>query len=432
LTLWRGLLAQERTRQEPDKGRIAELDDRIQAQQGALSRLENQLAESDPKFYEVLNVQASVMSAEEVCAHLEKDTALIEYAFLGDDLLAWGLSQTGILKLHREALDAKALARDIRKFHQVCKDRQEVDILGATLSQILLSPLADIIRKHRHLIFVPYGPAHALPFHALPFEGEPLGVSRVISYLPSASTLQFVKPELSSKTRDRILSIGNPTAMAHRNPLTGEKFPARALPAAAAEAAFTAALFPQGKALIGGQATEQEVRRLLPDYPLIHFATHGVLSEENPLLSSILLADGEALSVYELMGMQLSADLVVLSACQTGLGRITGGDDVIGLTRGLLAAGARSTVVSLWPVDDLSTSLFMGEFYRRLRAGGRSADCLQAAQNYIRSLDAEAIAAESARLREAGFARHLMSAQAATPTQDYRHPYFWAPFVLVG
>ncbi|MCU0790996.1 MAG: hypothetical protein MUE79_08100, partial [Nitratireductor sp.] len=98
----------------------------------------------------------------------------------------------------------------------------------------------------------PYGPAHALPFHALPFEGEPLGVSRVISYLPSASTLQFVKPELSSKTRDRILSIGNPTAMAHRNPLTGEKFPARALPAAAAEAAFTAALFPQWKALIGG------------------------------------------------------------------------------------------------------------------------------------------------------------------------------------
>jgi CHAT domain-containing protein len=220
--------------------------------------------------------------------------------------------------------------------------------------------------------------------------------------------------------------------MAFRHPLTNEIVPARPLPAAAAEAAFTASLFPEGKALIGDQASEKEVRGLLPDYPLIHFATHGVLSEDNPLLSSILLSDSEALSVYELMGLKLSADLVVLSACQTGLGRITGGDDVIGLTRGLLSAGTRSTVVSLWPVDDLSTSLFMGEFYRGLRSGRRPADCLKAAQNYLRALDAEEIAAEANKLREAGFARHLMPVRDAAPVRDYRHPYYWAPFVLVG
>ncbi|NIN95911.1 MAG: CHAT domain-containing protein, partial [Anaerolineae bacterium] len=88
----------------------------------------------------------------------------------------------------------------------------------------------------------------------------------------------------------------------------------------------------------GDGATEAAVRQLLVDYPVLHLATHGYLSEEAPLLSSILLANGEALTVYELMGLQLNADLIVLSACETARGQTTGGDDVLGLTRGLLAA----------------------------------------------------------------------------------------------
>jgi CHAT domain-containing protein len=172
---------------------------------------------------------------------------------------------------------------------------------------------------------------------------------------------------------------------------------------------------------------------MIPQYSLIHFATHGILSEENPLLSSILLAHGESLSVHELMGLQLNAELVVLSACQTGLGQVTGGDDVIGLTRGLLGAGVRAAVVSLWPVNDLSTSLFMGEFYRQLRSAKPPAVCLHGAQNYLRNLDPEMIAAESAILRDAGHARDLLPAsKIESIKKDCSHPCYWAPFILVG
>jgi CHAT domain-containing protein len=194
------------------------------------------------------------------------------------------------------------------------------------------------------------------------------------------------------------------------------------------------------------------VREHISDYPLLHFATHGYMSEDAPLLSSILLANGGGLTVYELMGLRLNANLVVLSACETARGKTTGGDDVIGLARGLLAAGARAAVVSLWPVDDLSTSLFMGHFYSRLRVGDTPAVALQAAQRYLRELTPERAAEEfqvlKVAIRGSGVeeqARHLIAEAQATPrhvgarqewakspTHDYRHPYYWAPFILVG
>lgn len=432
LALWRGLLAQERSRRGPDQGRITALEKQIDVQQAELGRVEAELSRSNPNYHRILTAPAEIMPADKVCACLPEDTALIQYAFLGGDLLAWGLTNKGIVKLHRAEVDAKVLAREIRTFHKACMEQKEVEPSGSRLAQMLLSTMDDVIRTHPRLVMVPYGPAHALPFHALPWEGKPLGAGRVISYLPSASTLQFVGKEGAGRPRDRILAVGNPTAMAYRHPLTHEIVPAQALPAAGAEAAFTASLFPQGKALIGDEATEAAVHPLLGQYPLLHFATHGVLSEDVPLLSAILLANGEALNVYELMGLQLNADLVVLSACQTALGEITGGDDVIGLTRGLLGSGVRAAVVSLWPVNDLSTGLLMGEFYRQFRTGKRPAECLHTAQNYLRTLNPDTIAAESAKLREAGHARHLLPVGAIQPIREYSHPYYWAPFILVG
>ena len=268
LVLWRGLLAQERGRGEPDQGRITELENRIDVQQAELGRVEAELSRSNPNFYRTLSILAEIMPAEKVCASLPGDTTLIQYAFLGEDLLVWGLSSKGIVKLHRAAVDARALAREIRIFHKACMDPQDIESSGARLAQILLSPLKDVIQAHPRLVIVPYGPAHALPFHALPWEGKPLGADRVISYLPSASTLQFVHEQDVGKTRDRILAIGNPTAMAYRHPLTNEIIPARALPAAAAEASFTASLFPEGEVLLDDKATEEAVRKRSPNIRL--------------------------------------------------------------------------------------------------------------------------------------------------------------------
>jgi CHAT domain-containing protein len=295
------------------------------------------------------------------------------------------------------------------------------------LSTRLLSPFAEVLATHANLILIPYGLAHTLPFYVLPWQGKPLIESHTVSYLPSASTLQFLAAPTQGPRLDRILTIGNPTHMAYRSPLTDVVKSLRPLLYSTIEAKFIAGLFPTGKALVGDEATKVAVcAQLQQDYPILHFATHGYLAESAPLLSALLLANGDALSLYELMGMQLNADLVVLSACRTALGETTGGDDVLGLTRGLLAAGAKAAVVSLWPVDDASTSLLMSEFYRRLRDGEKPNQALRLAQNYLRTLSTDDIKRQTIQLKDAGFDDEL------APVDSYSPPFFWAPFILVG
>jgi CHAT domain-containing protein len=167
---------------------------------------------------------------------------------------------------------------------------------------------------------------------------------------------------------------------------------------------------------------------------VLHFATHGRLDQDAPGLSCLLLAGGEALSVYELAGMELDVDLAVLSACRTGQGEATRGDDVVGLARGLLGAGCRAAVVSLWPVDDASTAILMAAFYRRLAAGTVPVDALRAAQLHVRGLGVAEAAAELAALRAVvpASTRDVFNRLGPVGAAGYDHPYHWAPFVLVG
>jgi CHAT domain-containing protein len=355
-----------------------------------------------------------------------------------------------MVQSHQMSVDASALERQMRAFRRACEAHGAVDELGEQLAAMLLAPLADAIRANQRLVIVPYGAGHGLPFHVLPWEGQPLIATHLVSYLPSASALQFLSGSRTALS-ERLLAVGNPARMSFAPAFGAPREDAPPLPAAATEAAYVASLFNQGEALLGEAATESAMTSRLGAYPLLHFATHGHLSEEAPLLSSVLLADHEELTVFDLMGQQLNADLVVLSACETARGETTRGDDVLGLTRGLLGAGARAAVVSLWPVNDVSTSLLMGEFYRRLQDGSVPAAALQAAQNYLRALSASQIDAELAALRtrleqtsvdaaaldpvnDVHVSRH--AGAAARPTtlmaRDYSHPHYWAPFVLVG
>jgi len=161
---------------------------------------------------------------------------------------------------------------------------------------------------------------------------------------------------------------------------------------------------PKSKLLLRKQATETALKRYGEQFRYIHFATHGTFIAESPLSSSLLMAgDGEndgKLTVGELYDMSLPADLVTLSACETALGKVANGDDVIGFTRGFLYAGASSIVSSLWKVDDQATSILMQEFYRNLKqADKRSA---------------------------------LRSAQLKIKNTYNSHPYFWAAFQMTG
>jgi CHAT domain-containing protein len=433
LTLWRGLLALERGKPSPNADVVEQYVRQIAEDEKLLNQIEAELARSNPIFHQSLSVEATTLTLEQVVAALPPDAVLLEYCFLAKELLGWAITREGFKRSINVSIDVGELSRDIRAFHRACEKRADTESLSGRLAETFLTPFADLIRESSLLIIIPYGEAHTLPFQALTFEGKPLCASVSVSYLPSASILQFLKLDAPPKACDRILAVGNPTLD---------------LPEAATEAAFVAGLFGQTP-LLGVAATKQAVSDLLPDYPLIHFATHGKLSESAPLSSAIMLAHDKELTVYELMGLQLNADLVVLSACNTGQGETTGGDDVLGLTRGLLAAGARAAVVSLWPVDDFSTCLLMGAFYRRLRMGEKPAFALRAAQEYLRNLGEAEATSELNRIInilenmnapittlqsivETRKTRHASPVREEASANFFSYPYYWAPFILVG
>lgn len=432
ISTWRSLLAGERGKSNPETQQIAYLENKVQEEETKLRDIESALAKSDPGFYQNINPQSRVLGAEQVAALLPPGTALLQYAFMGEDFLSWAITSEGLAQAHRAPLYAKQLERLIRDFHRRCEQRSELEDLGTQLAQILLEPLSPAIEANRHLVIVPYGAAHILPFHALPWRGAPLASRHSVSYLPSSSVLQFLQGRKRSASPREVLAVGNPANMAYRPPLGTQSQLQPPLPAAEVEAAHVAGLFPRGRSLLGREATRAAVLQALPRAEVLHFATHGYLSEDAPLLSSILLADGEALTVQDLMGVRLDADLVVLSACRTGQGKATGGGDILGLTRGLLAAGAKAAVVSLWPVDDLATSILMGEFYKQLQAGASPATALQAAQNDLRTLSEDEIRKRRLQVSASRRAVRGVALASSTAAGDYGHPYFWAPFVLTG
>ncbi|HTO59035.1 MAG TPA: CHAT domain-containing protein, partial [Pseudomonadales bacterium] len=175
------------------------------------------------------------------------------------------------------------------------------------------------------------------------------------------------------------------------------------LPNAQTEATTVAAMFPASRALVRADASKTAIKQLANGFTMLHFATHGRFDANAPLSSGLYLAKGSeadgVLTVSDLYSLRWDVDLVTLSACETGLGKVANGDDVIGLTRGFLYAGARSIVASLWEVDDAATAQLMESFYRNLADHGK---------------------------REA-----LRLAQIET-RQRYPQPWYWAAFNLLG
>lgn len=452
LAAYRGLQRSASADLGASEEQLAYLASQIASAEAELRDAEAELAGAAPGFRSAINPQAEVIGAADVPAALVPGSLLLEYFFLGDDFLAWAFTPDGPARFVRTSIDASALSARIRALRDACQDGRPVDAAAADLAGTFLRPFASLIDRARHVLLIPYGTAHVLPFAMLPWDGKPLIASRSVSTLPSASALRFLAGLRAGPLGGSVLAVGNPSNMSVRTS-DGRVIPFRPLPGAAAEAATVAEMFGKdGTALIGPAATETAVRAEIGGRAIVHLATHGYLSEQAPLLSAVLLADGDDLAVYELVGLRIDASLVVLSACRTGLGEATGGDDVLGLSRGLLAAGAGAALVTLWPVGDVSTCLLMQDFYARLRAGQRPAAALRGAQNRLRTMDAAAANAARAGLSAsltASAAPHGETAEAARrvldddlrdhvriqttrQAQDYRHPRHWAPFVLVS
>ena len=243
------------------------------------------------------------------------------------------------------------------------------------LYDLLIRPTKPYIKTKR-IGIVPHSVLHYLPFQALIDKDN--GTNFLIEeyeifYTPSASVLKFVY-EKRKKVTGKILAFGNPD-------LGNKKYD---LPYAEEEVEKIKEIYPDTDIYMKSKATKEKLKKLSGDYNIIHFASHGELNSENPLFSSIRLAkdkdeDGR-LEVHEIFNLNLkNTSLVTLSACETGLGKLTQGDELIGMTRGFIYAGTPSIVASLWSVNDRSTSELMGMFYKNLKNHSK-AEALRMAQ----------------------------------------------------
>ncbi len=254
------------------------------------------------------------------------------------------------------------------------------------LYQLLIQPIADLLPKdpNARVIFVPQGKLFLVPFVALQDAGKKYLIEKhTILTVPSIQVLDRTK-ELRrqvAKNKGEALIVGNPTMPRVRRDLRGELQQLESLPNAEKEANAIAQILAT-KPLIGNQATKAQILSKISQARLIHFATHGLLDEVQGLGSAIALApsgnDDGLLTAKEILDLKLNAELVVLSACNTGVGRITG-DGVIGLSRSLISAGVPSAIVSLWKVPDDHTASLMTEFYQQLQSNPDKAQALRQA-----------------------------------------------------
>jgi len=338
---------------------------------------------------------SSTASLHQIRDSLGPEAALLEYFAIEEATFVAVVTATNLKIIPLGPLDAIAQRLRMVQF-QLSKFRLNADYLARfrnlllaalqshlqALYDALIAPVLALLPV-RDLVIVPFGPLHSLPFHAL-FDGEKYLIERFgICYEPSASIFAHSHRSASTPSGSSlIIGIDDPK-----------------LPFIREEVDAVAALVANPRVLFGTAATEAGLRRYGSSSQLVHIATHGIFRQDSPMFSSIRLADSY-LTLYDLYHMDLPVDLLTLSGCVTGLNVVADGDELLGLTRGLLYAGARSLLLSLWDVDDRSTSEFMKEFYRQLQGRSRKADALQSAMLH--------------------------------QLQRYPHPYYWAPFKLIG
>jgi CHAT domain-containing protein len=216
------------------------------------------------------------------------------------------------------------------------------------------------------------------------FDGKAHVVERnEVVYGASASVLRICRSkEATDATEDLVLAV-----------------PDESTPAIRDEAEALAELLPNARVFIGAEARSDLLRQYGSRVRRLHIAAHGVFRSDNPMFSSLRLGDSW-LNLMDIFNLKLGADLTTLSACETGMSALYEGDELLGLTRGFLYAGTPSLVVSLWRVNDSSTTLLMRTFYEGMLAGRSKPRAIQQAMLRVK--------------------------------QDYPHPYYWAPFVLMG
>lgn len=324
---------------------------------------------------------------------LAPDERVLQFHALPDRLQAWVVSAAGI-RTTSIAIPREELTELVETFrNSVVRGRRAAIANADKLGAALLGPLN--IAPGERLIVVPHGPLHYLPFQALRLDGRYLIETHPVSVAPSASIAMRLAQQ--SPRVDAVLT-------AFGNPRIEDKYD---LPGAEQEVQRLAQLFPRNTVYMGAAATKTQFRDVASNAALMHVAAHAEADEIDPLYSRILLANEGGrhnfLEAHEILDIPMQGTaLVTLSACESGLGRVARGDEVLGFTRSFLSAGTSSLIASLWPVSDDATAVLMSTLYAELAKGRDVQQAMQAGQLAV--------------LKE--------------PRMS--HPFFWAPFNLIG
>jgi CHAT domain-containing protein len=371
--------------------------ERIEDLRQKAARHENDLLRALRELPKSQHIEPDVApeSIGDIRASLPAGAALVEYFSVKGQFLAALLTHRSL-----EIIPLTPVSRVVNLMRmldfQISKFRLGGDYTREFESTLLQAAKAHLRNLHAeifaplqsrlsadHLVIVPHGVLHYLPFHALLENDRYLIDDFSISYAPSATTFAFCQKS-SSPLEAPPLVMGVPDAQA---------------PLILDEVQAVAKILPGATLLIGSDATDANLRAKGLGSRAIHIATHGSFRQDNPMFSSIRLGDGN-LALYDLYQLKLDCELMTLSGCATGLNVVTAGDELLGLVRGLLFAGARSLLLSLWDVHDRTTAEFMTIFYERLQCSESKAAALRQAMLALR--------------------------------QNHPHPYFWAPFALTG
>ena len=338
---------------------------------------------------------------EALRSQIPPDTTLLSYYICDETIFAFvinargvqlaGGSDAGIASTLQIAPLLQRLSAQWERFragpafarrHAAQLEQSTQRILGS-LYEALFKPVEPLLCDAKELIVIPHGLLHQVPFHAL-FDGTRYLVERfTLSYAPSATVLAICQ-QRPAPVVAKALVIGVTDAL---------------IPSVGTEVERVARTLNQPTVLMNEQATIAALQNQSAGCGIVHMACHGLFRAGNPMFSSLKLHDGWLLAL-DALKLNLRGALVTLSACESGRSQTLSGDEIVGLMRAFLGAGASSLVVSLWLVQDETTATMMESWYRHMRAGMGRAEALRAAQLALKA--------------------------------EFPHPYYWAPFMIVG
>ena len=423
----------------PNPAQLAALEKEIQTISEKYDSLETQIRSQHRKFATLTRPQPATLKDSQ--QQLDDDTLLLEYALGNKRSYAWVVSQNSIKSFElapreqiekvvwqlRETLTEDRKDKNENPLQAQSRMQQQYSNASSELSKLIIAPVASVLSAKR-LVIIPDGALQLIPFASLPVAGpeSSLITDHEIIYFPSASILTLQRRELANRkpAAHAVAVLANPVFQPDDERVTEARKKKSEqdalaqstnqrrdiksalrdvgvdqltrLPYSNQEAAAIMNVAPKGEVLskLGFEATRAAaLSPELSKYKIIHFATHGILDLQHPELSAIVLSlvdkngapqDGY-LFLHDIYNLNLPAELVVLSACQTGIGKQVKGEGLIALTRGFMYAGAARLVASLWKVDDAATAALMKEFYKEMFVNSKKpAAALQAAQIYMR------------------------------------------------